>query len=54
MKPDEVMFTCTIKKKIMADFKNEAIKQGVSRVSLLRIWVARAAAERKQRIAEGA
>jgi len=52
MKDDEVMFTCTIKKSLMADFKAEAIKQGISRVSLLRLWIARAKAEKK-RLASG-
>jgi hypothetical protein len=48
MKEDECMFTCTIKKSVMEDFKNEALKQGVSRAHLLRIWIARAKARNKK------
>jgi hypothetical protein len=48
MEDKKVMFTCVIKQSIMDDFKEEAIKQGVSRAHLLRIWIARAKARNKK------
>jgi hypothetical protein len=48
MKDNEVMFTGTLTKEQMKQFKDEAIKQGVSRIHLLRIWIARAARRNKK------
>lgn len=38
---DMVLFTGHLSKKQMQQFKKEAEKQGISRIALLRIWIAR-------------